>query len=77
MVTEKLITDIRKAMKQRAAKAEIRQGLIEEPHCPICGKEIYPSAAPDVEYILTKRGTEILAHTKCIRKEWGHGPSKD
>lgn len=76
MTTEKLITDIREKMKKAAAKA-YGKDLIEEPHCPICGKEIYPSAAPDVEYILTKRGTEILAHTKCIRKERGHGPSKD
>lgn len=77
MVTEKMIEDIRETMKKRAAKEGHSPGKVEEPHCPICGKEIYPSAAPDVEYILTKRGTEILAHTKCIRKEGRHGPSKD
>lgn len=77
MTTEKLIEDVREAMKQKAAKEGYRSGTVEEPHCPICGKEIYPSAAPDVEYILTKRGTEILVHTECIRKERGHGPSKD
>lgn len=77
MTTEKLITDIREAMKQKAAKEGYRSGTVEEPHCPICGKEIYPSAAPDVEYILTKRGTEILAHTKCIRKEGKRGQRKN
>ena len=77
MTTEKLIEDVREKMKKAAAEAEIRQGLIEAPHCPICGREIFPSAAPDVEYILTKRGTEILAHTKCIREEYGHGPRKN
>lgn len=76
MVTEKMIEDVREKMKKAAAEA-YGMDLIEEPHCPICGREIFPSAAPDVEYILTKRGTEILAHTKCIREEYGHGPRKN
>lgn len=76
MVTEKLIEDVREKMKKAAAEA-YGMDLVEEPHCPICGKEIYPSAAPDVEYILTKRGTEILAHTKCIRKEGKRGQRKN
>lgn len=57
MVTEKMIEDVREKMKKAAAEA-YGTDLIEEPHCPICGRE-------------------ILAHTKCIRKERGHGPSKD
>lgn len=39
--------------------------------CPVCGKEIKESDdLKDVEYVKTKRGTEIFIHTKCVSK-WG------
>ena len=36
--------------------------------CPVCSKQIYEKD-PDIEYVKTKRGTEIFIHTQCI-KEW-------
>lgn len=38
--------------------------------CPVCGKQITEKTIDDVEYVKTKRGTEILVHTKCVGK-WG------
>lgn len=35
--------------------------------CPVCGKEIKPeNKLDDVEYVKTKRGTEIFIHTECV-----------
>lgn len=37
--------------------------------CPVCGKEIKEDDdLNDVEYVKTKRGTEIFIHTKCVSK---------
>ena len=36
---------------------------------PVCGRMLYASDADELEYINTKRGTEIFIHTKCI-KDW-------
>lgn len=41
-----------------------------QPECPVCGKAIYTSDLDDVEYVRTKRGTEIFIHAKCVEK-WG------
>lgn len=41
-----------------------------QPECPVCGKAIYTSDLDSVEYIKTKRGTEIFIHTECVKK-WG------
>ena len=37
-------------------------------NCLVCGKEIHEKD-PDVEYVKTKRGTEIFIHTECV-KNW-------
>lgn len=37
--------------------------------CPICGRMMYTRDADELEYIKTKRHTEIFIHTKCI-KNW-------
>lgn len=40
----------------------------EPPSCPVCNEMCYPSDVDDLEYIKTKRGTEIFIHTKCVNK---------
>lgn len=37
--------------------------------CGICGQEI-SYGEDDIEYVKTKRGTEIFVHRDCIKK-WG------
>lgn len=41
--------------------------MIHKPHCPVCGEPCYVSDADKLEYIRTKRGTEIFIHTKCMK----------
>ena len=46
--------------------------------CPICKKKVTPADYAELEYIHTKRGTDIFIHTKCVSK-WGQtdGSRKD
>ena len=37
--------------------------------CPVCGQELWESILDDVEYVKTKRGTEIFIHRDCV-KNW-------
>lgn len=37
--------------------------------CPVCGKELKESTLDGVEYVKTKRGTEIFIHRGCV-KNW-------
>ena len=37
--------------------------------CPVCGQELKESTLDDVEYVKTKRGTEIFIHRDCV-KNW-------
>lgn len=37
--------------------------------CPVCGRMMYTSDANELEYIRTKRKTDIFIHTKCV-KNW-------
>lgn len=38
--------------------------------CPVCGKELKEDKLDGVEYVKTKRGTEIFIHTDCVGR-WG------
>ena len=38
--------------------------------CPVCKQKVTPADYADLEYILTKRGTNIFIHTKCVSR-WG------
>lgn len=40
----------------------------ETPRCPVCDKECHLSDVDDLEYVKTKRGTEIFIHTECAKK---------
>jgi hypothetical protein len=45
--------------------------------CPVCGKEITTdSDFTDIEYVKTKRGTEIFIHQDCVRA-WGGNMVKE
>lgn len=44
--------------------------MIDKPHCPVCDKPCYVSDADELEYVKTKRGTEIFIHKGCVKK-WG------
>ena len=44
--------------------------MIHKPSCPVCNKPCYESEYENLEYIKTKRGTEIFIHTECVKK-WG------
>ena len=37
--------------------------------CPVCGHELKESTLDGVEYVKTKRGTEIFIHRDCV-KNW-------
>ena len=37
--------------------------------CPVCHKA-FDMSKDSVEYVKTKRGTELWIHTECVRK-WG------
>lgn len=67
MTTRETIQKIRDYYTDLAREA-VGRPQVREPHCPVCGKEIYVWGAPDVEYIETKRRTRILIHTACVRK---------
>ena len=67
MTTEATIQAVRDYYAKAAVEAT-GHPEVREPHCPVCGKEIRKDDAPDVEYIETKRRTQILIHTKCVRK---------
>lgn len=40
--------------------------MINKPQCPVCNKDCHTSDAEELEYIKTKRGTEIFIHTECV-----------
>lgn len=37
--------------------------------CPVCGCIMHTSDVDELEYIRTKRKTDIFIHTKCV-KNW-------
>lgn len=39
-------------------------------HCPVCGEELKEDKLDGVEYVKTKRRSEVFIHTKCVRN-WG------
>lgn len=57
-----------KKMKQRLYKKKVDALLGRLPVCPVCNKEIRKEDLDDVEYIRTKRHTEIFVHRECVHK---------
>lgn len=48
-------------------KIKLRNRIYSPPQCPVCQKSCYVSDADGLEYIKTKRGTEIFIHTDCMK----------
>lgn len=45
----------------------------EDVHCPGCGKRIREDEdMSKIEYVKTKRKTELFIHTGCFGKVWKH-----
>lgn len=40
----------------------------EDVYCPVCKKAVTKEDPGKLEYVKTKRGTEIFIHTACVRK---------
>jgi hypothetical protein len=57
-------------LKRLASDPIIRNDEDKKVKCPVCGKEIKPENLDGVEYVKTKRASEIFVHTKCVKK-WG------
>ena len=50
-------------------RASMRAGLTPEKiFCHICKKEVKAEEVQDLEYVKTKRGTELFIHTACVSK---------
>lgn len=62
-MAEKKITD--------RAKKKIISGYLSPVICPGCGKEIAEDEdLSKVEYVRTKRATDVFFHTACMEKVW-------
>lgn len=59
---------LKNKLRRLSLDYSIRNDEDRKVKCPVCGKEIKEDALDDVEYVKTKRGTEIFIHTKCVGK---------
>ena len=57
-------------LNRLACDSRIHNDEDKKVKCPVCGKEIKPEKLDGVEYVKTKRSSEIFIHTKCMKK-WG------
>ena len=42
--------------------------MINKPCCPVRNEQVTTQGTDELEYVKTKRGTEIFIHTKCVKK---------
>ena len=57
--------------KQKALMDLAQDGVMHKATqitCPVCSKEITEADIDTVEYIKTKRHSEIFVHTECVSK---------
>ena len=48
--------------------------LVKKVRCQRCGKYIQSDGCLDnVEYVKTRRGSELFFHTDCLYRVWKHG----
>lgn len=66
-----------KKMKKYDLDAKLRKCNFSD-ECPVCKEKVTPADYAELEYVLTKRGTNIFIHSKCVNK-WGQtdGSRKD
>ncbi len=56
-----------------AGGVDNRKRKVGKVKCEGCGKEIRSDGIlEDVEYIKTKRGTELFIHRDCVGEVWKH-----
>lgn len=54
--------------KSKCLNGYLKKHANKYPECPVCHKTIYTHDLDNIEYIKTKRGTEIFIHTNCVKK---------
>ena len=60
--------------KEKRKKIDYLLNHGEKTYCQGCGKRIYPyDDMTDVEYVRTKRHTQIFFHTRCLNDVWKRG----
>ena len=65
--------DVKKLFKNKLKRLQNKSDIYSKDIkicCPVCGKEIKEDNLDGVEYVKTKRGTEIFIHNGCVGK-WG------
>lgn len=62
-----------RAAGKPTGQTDARRRKICEVLCQGCGEKISSEEAEGVEYVKTKRGTELFFHTRCARVVWSHG----
>lgn len=63
-----------RAVGEYAGRVDSRKRSVCKVRCQGCGKEILSDAdLSGIEYVKTKRGTELLLHHGCMDKVWKHG----
>lgn len=67
-----------RAVGESAGRVDSRKRSVCKVRCQGCGKEIFSDdalldARLGVEYVKTKRGTELFLHHGCMDKVWKHG----
>lgn len=56
--------------KRKCLDRYLKKHENDYPECPVCHKTIHSYDLDNVEYVKTKRGTEVFIHTDCVKK-WG------
>lgn len=63
-----------RAVGEYAGRTDSQKRSVCKVRCQGCGKEIFSDAdLSGIEYVKTKRGTELLLHRECLGKVWKHG----
>ncbi|MBR3237406.1 MAG: hypothetical protein IKF99_03115 [Oscillospiraceae bacterium] len=63
-----MLSDSQKAQYKRK-REKLPEAQRWRMDCPVCHKA-FDMSKDSVEYVKTKRGTELWIHTECVRK-WG------
>lgn len=59
------------AVGQSTGRSDKRGNPIRKVFCEGCEEEIYSDQdLSDVEYVKTKRGTDLFIHKECVEKVW-------
>lgn len=63
-----------RAVGESAGRTDRRKRSVCKVKCQGCGKEIISDEdLSGIEYVKTKRGTELFLHHGCMDRVWEHG----